>query len=265
VAGRHCAQYGGGGLACGDGVRSPPQGSIPSTGLVLSAEEACPLACGACATPEPEPEPETDPCASAPCQHGGTCSVSDASGGGHRRAQNGQCTLAQFSAQVPALNGMCCDGPGQNCAGGLPASCDAECAAVFLPLVNSCGNVLSQFLGPTAQQSLVAQCQASQSVAAGGSTSDGGAYHCSCVAGLGGARCEVTTAGNIAIFSCCLKLVNDMTNWVLVQKRRWLLVWRTLASSLRAMECLVGPEVADLTPSIQSLCMRRTINHYLLI
>jgi hypothetical protein len=76
AAGRHCAQYGGARLACGDGVRSPPQGSVPSTGLVLSAEEACPLACGACAAPEPEPEPEpatADPCASMPCQHGGTC------------------------------------------------------------------------------------------------------------------------------------------------------------------------------------------------
>jgi hypothetical protein len=191
AAGRHCAQYGGGGLACGDGVRGPPQGSIPSTGLVLSAEEACPLACGACATPEPEPESETDPCASAPCQHGGTCIVGDGPGGHRRRVQDEQCTLAQFSAQVPALNGVCCDDPGECCSGGLPSSCDAECAAVFLPLVHSCGNVLSQFLGSQAQQHLVVQCQASQGLAARGA---GG---CACEEGWGGDTCADADAYSI--------------------------------------------------------------------
>eukprot|EP01049_Picozoa_sp_SAG25_P000964 SAG25_NODE_37_length_19691_cov_19.319467_4_plen_535_part_00 len=189
AAGRHCARYGGGGLACGAGLETRPQGSVPSTGLVLSVEEACPLACGACATPEPEPEPETDPCASAPCQHGGMCSVSDGLGGGHRRVQDGQCTLAQFSAQVPALNGVCCDDPGETCSGGLPTSCDVECATVFLPLVDSCGNVLSQFLQPNAQQSLVAQCQASQSLVARGD----GSYQCACVGGWRGLQCENPT------------------------------------------------------------------------
>jgi hypothetical protein len=69
----------------------------------------------------------------------------------------------------------------------VPTSCDAECAAVFLPLVNSCGNVLSQFLEPNAQQSLVAQCQASQSLVAGGT---GGSYQCACARGWTGAHCE---------------------------------------------------------------------------
>jgi hypothetical protein len=188
AAGRHCAQYGGGGLACSFGAASPPQGSVPSTGLVLSAEEACPLACGSCATPEPEPEPETDPCASAPCQHGGTCSVSDGPGGGHRRVQDGQCTLAQFNAQAPALNSVCCTDPGESCSEGMPASCDAECAAVFLPLVDSCGNVLSQFLEPKAQQSLVAQCQASRGLAATGS------YRCTCASGWSGENCATGVA-----------------------------------------------------------------------
>eukprot|EP01049_Picozoa_sp_SAG25_P024451 SAG25_NODE_11027_length_315_cov_1.703704_1_plen_90_part_10 len=58
---------------------------------------------------------------------------------------------------------------------------------MFLPLVDSCGNVLSQFLELEAQQSLVAQCQASQSLVAGGA---GSSYQCACVGGWTGAHCD---------------------------------------------------------------------------
>ena len=88
-----------------------------------------------------------DVCASAPCLHHGTCTEvirpAVVPGSGHRILQSkGRCSLAQMGATTALINQECCGDDDKACSSkGVPTSCDAGCAQVFLPFWNDCGSL----------------------------------------------------------------------------------------------------------------------------
>jgi hypothetical protein len=141
-----------------------------SRGIIrtLDAKEACPLACGAC-----------DACSSFPCQNGGTCTAT-----GTAHLQKGTCATAEMGSSTAAINAQCCGADDADCAGGLPTSCDAGCAATFLPFWASCGSAMQ---GAADYSGVVALCEAR--IAA----EQGTAYQCACEAGWSGVNCDHST------------------------------------------------------------------------
>jgi len=82
---------------------------------------------------------------------------------GHRRAQagdgygDGACSdLPSRSAEV---TDVCCDEPEEDCTGGYPHSCNAGCAATFLPFWDDCRSALGKSGGTF--EPVVALCAAS--------------------------------------------------------------------------------------------------------
>jgi hypothetical protein len=105
-------------------------------------------------------------------------------GGGHRRrAQSSQqqCSASNFQVRSADINLACCgsqSGENDRCSGGVPSSCDARCAAAFLPVVDECRGTMEQLLLSAKLRHLEAQCTARVG-------------NCACSAGWIGARCEV--------------------------------------------------------------------------
>eukprot|EP01047_Picozoa_sp_COSAG01_P008984 COSAG01_NODE_363_length_18113_cov_45.041690_10_plen_752_part_00 len=97
----------------------------------------------------------------------GTGAVSGGTGthGGHRRAQGGDSSCANFNSRANAVQIECCNEPTEDCSSGAPSSCNADCAAVYLPFWADCGAHLTTNLA--LYQSVVAQCQAAGSGGAG--------------------------------------------------------------------------------------------------
>eukprot|EP01047_Picozoa_sp_COSAG01_P087719 COSAG01_NODE_20310_length_960_cov_1.006969_1_plen_277_part_01 len=63
--------------------------------------------------------------------------------GGHRRylQTGGQC--ANMAARAQSVQARCCDEPTEDCSSGYPRTCNAGCAAVFLPFWAECGALLN--------------------------------------------------------------------------------------------------------------------------
>ena len=56
-----------------------------------------------------------------------------------RRLQAPQpCSAASVGARSSAVHAMCCDEPSEDCSGGQPHTCNADCAAVLLPYYDDC-------------------------------------------------------------------------------------------------------------------------------
>eukprot|EP01052_Picozoa_sp_SAG31_P031912 SAG31_NODE_3438_length_4271_cov_2.920422_2_plen_146_part_00 len=51
-------------------------------------------------------------------------------------------TFDQLASHCSDVTGECCDEETENCAGGLPQTCNADCAAVLLPVVAACSPFL---------------------------------------------------------------------------------------------------------------------------
>ena len=49
---------------------------------------------------------------------------------------------ASFNQLLDPLNDKCCNDPGESCSQGIPTTCDAECAAVLLPMAQACSSFL---------------------------------------------------------------------------------------------------------------------------
>ena len=68
---------------------------------------------------------------------------------GHRRAQSSGCRMADLPARTTEITDECCNEPDEDCSGGYPHTCNAGCAAIFLPFWDECrltlGKDSSQF------------------------------------------------------------------------------------------------------------------------
>ena len=61
------------------------------------------------------------------------------------RAGGGTChTLDQMASQTAAINVECCDEPSEDCSGGIPRTCNAGCAELFLPFWRDCRDMLGE-------------------------------------------------------------------------------------------------------------------------
>jgi hypothetical protein len=82
---------------------------------------------------------------------------------GHRRAQagdgSGEGTCSDLESRSAEVTQVCCDEPEEDCTGGYPHSCNADCAATFLPFWEECRTVLGQ--ESQRFESVVAICTAS--------------------------------------------------------------------------------------------------------
>eukprot|EP01043_Picozoa_sp_COSAG02_P060240 COSAG02_NODE_7829_length_2831_cov_1.499268_4_plen_338_part_01 len=64
---------------------------------------------------------------------------------GHRRTQSTRvCKMADLPGRTDEVTNECCNEPGEDCSGGYPHTCNAGCAAVFLPFWDECRAVLGQ-------------------------------------------------------------------------------------------------------------------------
>ena len=62
----------------------------------------------------------------------------------HRRAQSAEasCDSDEVSWRTGDIDRECCDEPSEDCSSGIPATCNAGCAAVVLPFFSDCSDVL---------------------------------------------------------------------------------------------------------------------------
>lgn len=83
----------------------------------------------------------------------------DESNGGHRLLieEGIDCSSAGISRQNDAIAAVCCEGPGEDCTGGRLQSCDADCAALIVPLFTVCRAELAPAVGATLRAA-VAMC-----------------------------------------------------------------------------------------------------------
>ena len=51
--------------------------------------------------------------------------------------------MAEFQAVLDPINTECCDEPTEDCSSGYPATCNAGCAAVLLPVQAACADFLA--------------------------------------------------------------------------------------------------------------------------
>ena len=65
-------------------------------------------------------------------------------GGGHRRAQSGICSPSDITSRSTEIQSRCCDEPDEDCTSGYPHTCNAGCAAVFLPFWLDCRSALGK-------------------------------------------------------------------------------------------------------------------------
>jgi hypothetical protein len=82
---------------------------------------------------------------------------------GHRRAQAGdgygEGACSDLESRSAEVNQVCCDEPEEDCTGGYPHSCNAGCAATFLPFWEACRTVLGK--SSSNFEPVVALCTAS--------------------------------------------------------------------------------------------------------
>ena len=91
------------------------------------------------------------PCDSRPCQHDGQCTevtVPQPGSGGHRhrylQQADHQCSMADMVQLLETVDAQCCASEDDNCTTGMPTTCSAACAAVFLPFWDRCGSLFDE-------------------------------------------------------------------------------------------------------------------------
>eukprot|EP01043_Picozoa_sp_COSAG02_P085051 COSAG02_NODE_22768_length_741_cov_0.736760_1_plen_227_part_01 len=62
--------------------------------------------------------------------------------GGHRRSLQSGSQCGNMATRAQSVQARCCDEASEDCSGGYPRTCNAGCAAVFLPFWAECGSLL---------------------------------------------------------------------------------------------------------------------------
>eukprot|EP01043_Picozoa_sp_COSAG02_P068459 COSAG02_NODE_11378_length_1736_cov_5.554673_1_plen_229_part_01 len=98
--------------------------------------------------PEAAAEPHADPVYILKPNVTRIAAAVRAGGTGHRRAQAGdghsEGTCPDLDSRSAEVNAVCCDDPEEDCTGGYPHSCNAGCAATFLPFWEECRSALGK-------------------------------------------------------------------------------------------------------------------------
>jgi hypothetical protein len=85
--------------------------------------------------------------------------------GGHRRSlQQSGAQCGNMATRAQQVQARCCDEATEDCSGGYPRTCNAGCAAVFLPFWTECGSLLGN---AAVYQQTVSLCQQAQPTSAG--------------------------------------------------------------------------------------------------
>ena len=148
------------------------------------------------------------------------------SAGNHRRILSEQPSSCLDSWRIAQINDQCCGEDDHACVKGTPTSCDAGCAAVFLPFWRDCQRVLTS----EGLSTVVALCEAApayQCICADGwsgvescdhptgcdfgnpcknggtCVADGGDLHCECTGRWSGVECEKYRPVNCCSKCCC--------------------------------------------------------------
>ena len=81
----------------------------------------------------------------------------------HRRAQSAEasCDSDELSWRTDDIDRECCDEPSEDCSSGYPRTCNAGCAALFLPFWAECRTALGK--GSQHFEPVVAMCEAAAS------------------------------------------------------------------------------------------------------
>ena len=97
---------------------------------------------------------------------------------GHRRflqqPLSQKCTVKTLTSRTNTINEKCCDEPTEDCSSGVPAVCNAGCAAIFLPYYAECSGLLH--LDPHTSsilQTTAAKCRLAESEGNGGNLDAG--------------------------------------------------------------------------------------------
>ena len=75
--------------------------------------------------------------------HADACAGHTSGGGKHRRAQAGG-TCVDVPGRSAQITAECCDEAAEDCSGGYPHTCNAGCAAIFLPFWADCRSSLGK-------------------------------------------------------------------------------------------------------------------------
>jgi hypothetical protein len=180
VAGGEALQWSDGGSAPGP----PSPGKVPAEckscfeDAGCGARADCTVCCqenqGRCSQhcmPSHTPFPDAE---AAVCHSGGGGAGSGGGGGGRRMLQEGPPTgsCGNIAMRAMGVTAECCDEPSESCANGMPATCNAGCAAVFVPFFEECATDL----GPQAAQfqQVLTLCGAGHAGGKGGGGGGGG-------------------------------------------------------------------------------------------
>jgi hypothetical protein len=173
---------------------------------------------------EPEPEPETGENVKIIKPAVVSCDTDPqacADAGKHRRAQSGEasCDSDEVSWRTGDINRECCNEPTEDCSSGYPRTCNAGCAALFLPFWTECRSTLGK--DSRNFEPIVAMCEAAAGAAPSlarqlnVACSDGTpAAECvpDCCEGLHGSLMLLNIEGHDSKFACELR--HGLYSWV---------------------------------------------------
>jgi hypothetical protein len=144
--------------------------------------------------------------------------------GGHRRSlqQQSSAQCGNMAARTQLVQARCCDEPMEDCSSGYPRTCNAGCAAVFLPFWAECGSLLGNAVVYQQTVSLCRQAQPTTPASAGGGLAhefnlvcaDDAVGDCvpACSAALRGDLLLMNLNGEDSKYSC--ELHHGLHSWV---------------------------------------------------